>query len=236
MPNSVVAVADGDFRFDPSAVFDVVRAAWPRSTFAGGVSGRLSEVSAGQITVLDGEELVALVEVDVAGGEALDVDWRTPETLAQVVSVITSLPGFAGDSSVVLTDWADTLVELRPPGTTARDLLAARGVTCCSRSIRPWSRPERLRMHPPVRARRHVDARVAQRRRVVPLPARRLARPRSHGRAHRRTASVGHALLRGDARRRGRLASPPTAAHAGTRSRCLKPPPPTELRRHQPLR
>jgi hypothetical protein len=124
MPHSVVAVADGDFRFDPSAVFDVVRAAWPRSTFAG-VSGRLSEVSAGQITVLDGEELVALVEVDVAG-EALDVDWRTPATLAQVVSVIISFPGFAGDSSVVLTDWADTLVELRP-GMTARDLLAARG-------------------------------------------------------------------------------------------------------------
>jgi hypothetical protein len=69
MPNSVVVVADGDFRFDPSAVFDVVGAAWPRSTFAG-VSGRLSEVSAGQITVREGEELVALVEVDVAGGGA----------------------------------------------------------------------------------------------------------------------------------------------------------------------
>lgn len=121
--HSVVAVADGDFRFDPSVVFDGVCATWPRSTFAG-VSGRLSEVSAGQITVREGEELVALVEVDVAG-EALDVDWRTPETLAQVVSVITSLPGVAGGSSVVLTDWADTLVELRP-GTTARDLRAAR--------------------------------------------------------------------------------------------------------------
>ncbi|WP_087507979.1 hypothetical protein [Cellulomonas iranensis] len=124
MPNSVVVVADGDFRFDPSAVFDVVGAAWPRSTFAG-VSGRLSEVSAGQITVREGEELLALVEVDVAG-EALDVDWRTPETLAQVVSLITGLPGFAGGSSVVLADWTDTLIELWP-GMTARDLLAARG-------------------------------------------------------------------------------------------------------------
>ena len=124
MPSSVVAVAGGALRLDLAAVLDAVSATWPDSTIAG-VSGRLAEVSAGQITVRAGDEPVALIEVDVAG-EALDVDWRTPGTLAHVVSVITRLPGFADGSSVVLADWAGALVELRP-GMTARDLLAVRG-------------------------------------------------------------------------------------------------------------
>ncbi|MBO0898644.1 hypothetical protein J1G43_01525 [Cellulomonas sp. zg-ZUI22] len=120
MPNSIVAVADGEFRFDPSVVFDTLRAVWPDTTF-NAVSGRLATVSAGQVVVNDGEALVA---VDVAG-QALDIDWRAPEVLAEVVSVITSIPGFAAGSTVILADWAWVLPILHE-GMSADDLLTIR--------------------------------------------------------------------------------------------------------------
>lgn len=120
MPNSIVAVVDGEFRFDPSVVFDTLRAVWPDTTF-NAVSGRLATVSAGQVVVNDGE---ALVEVDVAG-QGIDVDWRDPATLAQVVSVITSIPGFGAGSTVILADWAWVLPILHE-GMTADELLTIR--------------------------------------------------------------------------------------------------------------
>ncbi|MCC2335047.1 hypothetical protein [Cellulomonas wangsupingiae] len=120
MPNSIVAVADGEFRFDPSVVFDTLRAVWPATTF-NAASGRVATVSAGQIVVNDGE---ALVEVTVAG-QGLDIDWRAPEVLAEVVSVITSIPGFAAGSTVILADWAWVLPILHE-GMSADDLLTIR--------------------------------------------------------------------------------------------------------------
>jgi len=120
MPNSIVAVVDGEFQFDPSVVFDTLRAVWPDTTFTA-ASGRVATVSAGQIVVNDGE---ALAEV-TASGRGIDIDWRASEFLAEVVSAITSIPGFAADSTVILADWAWVLPILHE-GMSADDLLAIR--------------------------------------------------------------------------------------------------------------
>ena len=120
MPNSVVAVAEGEFRFDPSVVFDTLRTVWPDTTFTA-ASGRAATVSSGQIVVNDGE---AIVEV-TASGQGIDIDWQVPEALAEVVSVITSIPGFAAGSTVILADWAWVLPILHE-GMSADDLLAIR--------------------------------------------------------------------------------------------------------------
>ena len=66
----------------------------------------------------------ALVEV-TASGQGIDVDWRDPATLAQVVSAITTIPGFAAGSTVILADWAWVLPILHQ-GMSADDLLVIR--------------------------------------------------------------------------------------------------------------
>jgi len=120
MPNSIVAVVDGEFQFDPSVVFDTLRAVWPDTTFTA-ASGRVATVSAGQIVVNDGE---ALAEV-TASGRGIDIDWRASEFLAEVVSAITSIPGFAAGSTVILADWAWVLPILHE-GMSADELLTIR--------------------------------------------------------------------------------------------------------------
>ena len=120
MPNSIVAVVDGEFQFDPSVVFDTLRAVWPDTTFTA-ASGRVATVSAGQIVVNDGE---ALAEV-TASGRGIDIDWRASEFLAEVVSAITSIPGFAAGSTVILSDWGWVLPILHE-GMSADELLMIR--------------------------------------------------------------------------------------------------------------
>ncbi len=124
MPSSVVAVIEGEFRFDPAATSEALARAWPGSSFAA-ATGRLAALSAGQVAVRDGDALLALVEIDVVG-ETLDIDWTALEALARVVSVVTGLPRFGVDSSVVLADWANTVAELRP-SMSAEALLTIRG-------------------------------------------------------------------------------------------------------------
>jgi len=123
MPDSTIAVVDGAFRFEPSVVLEILRSRWPESTFVG-ATGRLAEVSSGQITVFERGDPIALVELDVED-EALDIDWRAPEVLAEVVSVITSIPGFAAGSTVILSDWGWVLPILHE-GMSADDLLTIR--------------------------------------------------------------------------------------------------------------
>ena len=123
MPNSIIAVVDGTFRFESSVVFDTLRTRWPDSTFVE-ATGRVAEVSSGQITVFERAEPIALVGLDIEG-EGIDVDWRAPEVLADVVSVIASIPGFAAGSTVILSDWAWVLPILHE-GMSAEDLLTIR--------------------------------------------------------------------------------------------------------------
>lgn len=59
MPDSTIAVVDGAFRFEPSVVLEILRSRWPESTFVG-ATGRLAEVSSGQITVFEREDPIAL--------------------------------------------------------------------------------------------------------------------------------------------------------------------------------
>ena len=123
MPNSIIAVVDGAFRFDVSTVFDALRSRWPDSTFVT-FDGRRAEVSAGQVTVFEREDPIALVGLDNEG-EGIDVDWRAPEVLAEVVSAITSIPGFAAGSTVILSDWGWVLPILHE-GMSADELLTIR--------------------------------------------------------------------------------------------------------------
>jgi hypothetical protein len=123
VPNSIIAVVDGAFRFESSVVFDTLRSRWPDSTFVK-ATGRVAEVSSGQITVFEREDPIALVGLDIEG-EGIDVDWRAPEVLAEVVSVIASIPGFAAGSTVILADWAWVLPILHE-GMSADDLLTIR--------------------------------------------------------------------------------------------------------------
>ena len=120
MPNSVVAVVDGEFRFHPSVVFEALRAVWPTSTFSA-PRGRVAAVSTGQMVVSDGDVLVEVT----ASRQGIDIDWRDPATLAQVVSMITSIPGFGAGSTVILADWAWVLPILHE-GMSAEELLTIR--------------------------------------------------------------------------------------------------------------
>ena len=112
MPDSLIAVPQGDYRFDVELVTRTLTATWPRTTFAP-AAGRIAALSAGQIDINDGGAPLALVDVDI-DGLSLGIDWTGLEILAAVVSVVTSVPGFPDDGTVLLSDWAPDVVALRP--------------------------------------------------------------------------------------------------------------------------
>ncbi|GCE77094.1 hypothetical protein [Cellulomonas biazotea] len=112
MPDSLIAVRDGGFRFDTHAVTHALSARWPRATFTA-ATGRLAALSAGQFDVNDGAAPFALVEVDIEG-QSLGIDWTGPDILAAIVAVVTGVSGFPDDGSVVLSDWALDVVPLAP--------------------------------------------------------------------------------------------------------------------------
>jgi hypothetical protein len=107
-----MAVPDGEFRFDAEAVTRALSARWPHATFTP-ATGRLAALSAGQINVNDGAAPLALVEVDIEG-QSLGVDWTGLNILAAIVAVVTDVPGFPDDGSVILSDWAPDIVPLTP--------------------------------------------------------------------------------------------------------------------------
>ena len=112
MPDSLIAVPEGPYRFDAETVTRALAAVWRETSFAR-ATGRIAALSAGQISVeVDGVP-VALVEVDV-DGLSLGVDWTSMEVLATLVSVVTAVPGFPGDGTVILSDWAPDVVPLTP--------------------------------------------------------------------------------------------------------------------------
>ena len=112
MPDSLIAVPDGDFRFEAEVVARTLSARWPRATFTA-ATGRLAALSAGQINVNDGAAPLALVEVDIEG-QSLGIDWTGMDILAAIVAVLTDVPGFPDDGSVILSDWALDIVPLTP--------------------------------------------------------------------------------------------------------------------------
>ena len=118
MAESIIAVADGDYRFD----LDVVRAAvadrWPAAEFIP-AGGRVAAVSAGQFEIPEpGVGATVLLDVDL-GGRSLGVEAGDPTDAADVIAWVTRLPGFPGDGSVILAEWAIDFVPLAPGTSTA---------------------------------------------------------------------------------------------------------------------
>lgn len=121
MAESIIAVAEGEFRFNLDTTRAAVSARWPSSIFVP-ASGRLAALSAGQFEIPEpGAGAEVMLEFDLEG-RSLSVEARDPDHAAEVIAWATELPGFPENGSVILAEWA---VELTPlaPGITADDLL-----------------------------------------------------------------------------------------------------------------
>lgn len=117
MADSLIAVPDGEYRFDADEVTRVLAAMWPETTFTP-AAGRVATLSAGRIDVSHEGSTVALIEVDI-DGLSLDIQWWDPDVLARTVAAVTGIKGLPDDGSVVLSDWAPDVVALRPAMTAA---------------------------------------------------------------------------------------------------------------------
>lgn len=123
MPDSVIAVAEGDFRFAVDGVAGALRARWPDAPFVP-ATGRTARVSQGQFQVPNASAFPQQVLVDVAAsGGFLNVESPADDLAAEVIAAATHVQGFPGDGSVVLAEWSSDFQPLRPAMTTA-DVLA----------------------------------------------------------------------------------------------------------------
>lgn len=123
MNNYLVAVSQGEFTFTEDAVRDALLARWPGTTVEadpvpGSAVGLRFSLPA---DLHDGDVRVPHVDWS-RHGRALDLE-MIPEAAAQVLEVLAALPGLP-DEDVVIIEWADDLVPLRP-GATAGELSAA---------------------------------------------------------------------------------------------------------------
>lgn len=114
MPEAVIAVAEGKFRFDLDALSAAVHDRWPHAVFVP-ASGRMATVSHGQFQIPDASSRVRelLVEVDPSG-RALDLDCPADDLAAEFIACATSLASFPDDGSVILAEWAAEFVALGP--------------------------------------------------------------------------------------------------------------------------
>lgn len=124
--HAAIAVAEGDFRFDPTDVTQVAARQWPDSRFVElhGVSGRVSYGQVQVPSVVTPQEPFVLASVH-RSGLVISIDGSDPTMISRFASAITTLPGFpAGD--VWLMEFAPEPIILQP-GVTAEALLALRG-------------------------------------------------------------------------------------------------------------
>ena len=122
MTESIIAVADGDYRFE----LDVLRAAvaerWPAAQFFPAV-GRVANISAGLFEIPE-PGVGAKVQLDIdLEGRSLGVGSGDSAAAADVIAWATHLPGFPSDDSVILAEWAAGFLTLRP-NTSPTQILA----------------------------------------------------------------------------------------------------------------
>ena len=118
---SLVAVAEGDFVFDMAALVAEAQVNWPSCTFVRH-AGERAATGYGQLQFLDEHGRDILLVNILTGGDGLLLE-RSLETAAEFVAWLTWRGGFP-DSGVVITDWSQDFLPLRP-GMNAEELPAA---------------------------------------------------------------------------------------------------------------
>lgn len=120
MTDLLVAVADGETRFDPERIVDVVVRRWP-SVGWGDPDEELAATLAKQVTI-QYDQQVLIVDV-LAGHEGIGVE-GDDDLAAEFLALLTqSMP--IPEDEIVVMNWTDQIVALRS-GMTPDDVRALR--------------------------------------------------------------------------------------------------------------
>ncbi|MBX9244299.1 hypothetical protein ICW40_05695 [Actinotalea ferrariae] len=122
MTEALIGVAEGDYTFDFPALVDDVRAHWPEARWFPAESF-MPPTHFGTIQIPRSDGHVAVDVGLQSAGKGIGLDGYH-EDVAEFVAWLTQRPGFPGDGSVVIINWAADLLALEP-GTTTDSLLAA---------------------------------------------------------------------------------------------------------------
>ncbi|UZN01639.1 hypothetical protein [Cellulomonas sp. S1-8] len=121
-----IAVPDGAYRIEESRLGAVLRAQWPRTVLVP-ATGRMATYNTGQWQVYQDVDapVLALLRMHVAG-DAVDIEVADERVAAQLVSMITSLPGFPSSGEVLLFEWAPSGPAALTAVMSPQDVLALR--------------------------------------------------------------------------------------------------------------
>lgn len=113
MADLLVAVAEGQARFDPDQVAAAILRQWPSADVVaidGPELADLAQLMSTQVTISDGE-LRATVEFHTSA-KAIDIE-GDDDLAAEFLALLTHTVPIPGDTIVVM-NWADDIVALRP--------------------------------------------------------------------------------------------------------------------------
>ena len=121
-----IAIPDGEYRVDDARLGAALQAQWPRTVLIP-ATGRTATYNTGQwqvyATADDAE--VALLRVHTARN-AVDIEVADDGVAAQLVSILTHLPGFPTSGEVLLFEWVASGPAGLTAAMTAEDVLALR--------------------------------------------------------------------------------------------------------------
>ena len=128
MTEYLLGVAEGDFTLDYDAIAARAKERWRDAVFVPS-SGQDSEFSYGQLQ-LGGAAAPESLRVDanfLPLGAGIQIEGSDVDRAAELIALVTDLPDFPDDNSVVLMNWSVDFLHLRPSMTPDEILAAYRG-------------------------------------------------------------------------------------------------------------
>ncbi|UZN03055.1 hypothetical protein [Cellulomonas sp. S1-8] len=106
MLDLTVAIPAGAYRIPESRLSAALRAQWPHTVVVR-ATGRVATYNTGQWQVFPevGAPVLALLRLHTAG-DAVDIEVADRHVAAQLVSMLTCLPGFPSSGEALLFEWA----------------------------------------------------------------------------------------------------------------------------------